>query len=215
MWFPSASEIIDTARTLFDIYGYWFILFGATIEGLLFVTIYFPGSTVIGLGAVFARTGDLSLPLVIAAGALGLQIGLTVDYLLGRYGWYHLLVRLGLEGSLAKWQDRVEKYGLLAMGTAYLIPTTAALLATSAGILRVPFWKFLPASSVVITIWVAVVCIAAYLVGEELVRVLSRFFWYVFFGAFFGSWLIGQWRGKKKGESMVKTPSESAPRRHP
>jgi len=68
MGIPSSAEIIDLAEELFAAYGYWFILFGAAIEGLLFVTIYFPGSTVIGLGAVFARTGELSLPLVILVG---------------------------------------------------------------------------------------------------------------------------------------------------
>lgn len=204
MFFPSSEDIVNAARHLFDLYGYWFILFGATIEGLLFITIYFPGSTVIGLGAVFARTGELSLPLVILTGALGLQTGLTIDYLLGRYGWYHLLVKLGLEGSLENWKKRVEQYGLLAMGTAYLIPTTASLLATSAGILKVPFWKFLAASTAVITVWVTIVCIVAYLLGEELVRILGRYFWYVFFAVFAGSFLLGQWKEKRKSESKIE-----------
>ena len=190
MGIPSSAEIIDLAEELFAAYGYWFVLFGAAIEGLLFVTIYFPGSTVIGLGAVFARTGELSLPLVILVGTLGLQIGLTVDYVLGRYGWYHLLVKFGLKGALERSKARVEKYGLLAMGTGYIIPTTAALVATSAGILRIPFSRFFVASTLVILLWVTIVSLAAYLAGEELVRILSRFFWYAFFVVVGGWWLV-------------------------
>jgi membrane protein DedA with SNARE-associated domain len=66
-----------------------------------------PGTTVLIAAAVYAATGGLPIAGVIAAGALGVLVGTTVGYGVGRWGGERLLLALG--GWIRQSPERVQQ----------------------------------------------------------------------------------------------------------
>ena len=75
-----------------DTWGYWVVLLAVAIES---AGIPFPGETTLVAAAVYASTQHtLSIPLVIAAAAVGAILGDNAGYTIGRVGGYPLLQRI-------------------------------------------------------------------------------------------------------------------------
>lgn len=66
-----------------------------------------PGTTVLIAAAVYAATGGLPIAGVIAAGALGVLVGTTVGYGVGRWGGERLLLAVG--GWIRQSPERVQQ----------------------------------------------------------------------------------------------------------
>jgi len=150
---PSAEDFLSAARGYYQQYGLWVVFIGALAEGLLLINWYLPGSAVGVLGVVFARENDQSVIPVLAVILFGFFITSIINYVLGRYGWYQLFLRFGLEKPLNEAQQKLERVGLpLILGT-YVHPNLGALTATGAGILRMHFGKFLLYVLAALAIW--------------------------------------------------------------
>lgn len=150
---PSPEAIIAWAQKYYEIYGYWVVLIGALVEGALFINWYLPGSIVVALGVVLARQSNLNVFLMVGLIILGFFLTALLNYSFGRFGWYHIFMKLGLKQPLEKVQLKVRDKGLGILFTTYVHPNFGALASTAAGILRLPFWKFLFFSFLAIAIW--------------------------------------------------------------
>ncbi len=146
------------------------MLVGALVEGILFFNWYFPGSIVVALGVVFARQADLNVFLMLAFIILGFFITALINYALGRFGWYHVFLKLGLKGPLEKVQSKVESKGLKILFTTYIHPNFGALAATASGILRLPFRTFFAYSLLAIIIWNSLWTLVFYWFGAALLN---------------------------------------------
>lgn len=73
-YIPEAPQLVHRIETLYGQYGYDMIFLGALLEGTFMVGFYVPGSFVVLLGAVLAKSGIVSFPFVIFSGALGLIV---------------------------------------------------------------------------------------------------------------------------------------------
>src|SRR4051812_4891264 len=82
---PSAEKIITYITNLYQHYGYGIVFVSGILEAMFLIGLYFPGSVAILLGAVVARSGVVSLPLIILIGTLGILIGYTINYFMGKY----------------------------------------------------------------------------------------------------------------------------------
>ncbi|MDP3987846.1 MAG: DedA family protein [Candidatus Levybacteria bacterium] len=140
---PDAETFIESLKGLYGTYGYFLIFAAAIMEGMLVLGMYVPGSTVILMGAILARMGVVSYPLVFVLGTGGLLIGYSIDYFLGRFGWHHLLLRFGLEKGFKTAKEKLEKHDKKAIFLGFVFPGSASFLATSAGIIKMPFRKFI------------------------------------------------------------------------
>lgn len=167
---PASEEIIASAQKYYESYGYWVVLVGAIAEGALFVNWYLPGSIVVALGAVFARTAGLNIFFMLFLVIVGFFLTALFNYALGRFGWYHVFLKLGLKGPLEKVQSKVEDKGLKILFTTYVHPNFGALAATAAGILRLSFWKFFLYSLVSIAVWNSIWTTLFYYFGSGLLR---------------------------------------------
>lgn len=153
------NEFIIFVKGFYKDYGYYLIFFGALFEATFLVSFFVPGSTVILLGAALSRTGVVEFPLVILIGTAGLVTGYVINYFLGKYGWYRLLVIFGLEKGIKNAEEKIKKHGAKAIVLGYISPGPAAFISTAAGVLEMPFRKFL------------------------LLSVICQFFWSVFWGS--------------------------------
>ncbi len=119
---PSLDDLVVFARELFGWHLYLTVFVGALVEGLLLINWYLPGSLVIVLGVVFARDTGASVVVTVSLVILAFFITSVVNYALGKYGWYRLLLRFGLREPLERAQTKVEKSGLPVIFSTYFHP---------------------------------------------------------------------------------------------
>ena len=194
---PPQEELIDIAKTYFDKYGLAILLVSSLIEGTVLVGWYYPGSLVIFLGVILAGKDIKAVVAAVATITIGLFFAYIVNFLLGKYGWYRLLLKFGLREALEDAKARVTKHGLVAIFMSYWQPNLAALVATSAGILDFSFTKFLIYSLVAAVIWNTFWGTLVYFIGEEVLNLVGLRF--VFLAIFL--WIAYRiWNGKKGKE---------------
>ncbi len=150
---PLDDEWITIAERFFLKNLYLTVFLGAVVEGLLLINWYLPGSIIIVFGIVFARNNGESALLVLILVMIAFFITCLINYALGKYGWYRLLLRFGLEHPLERAKQKTSKTGLRIILTTYFHPNFGALIATSAGILHYSFRKFVLYSLAAIVGW--------------------------------------------------------------
>jgi membrane-associated protein len=175
---PDTDQIIANVSGYYAQHGYWTVLVGALAEGLLLVNWYLPGSIVVVLGVALASQNSLNVYLVVSLIILGFFLTSLVNYALGRYGWYRVLLKLGLKEPLDRIKGKVEKAGLPIIFSTYFHPNLGALTATSAGILKLDFKKFFVYSLLATVMWNSIWGIVVYFTGDAILNIL-------------GPWLIG------------------------
>ncbi|MCE9541380.1 VTT domain-containing protein [Candidatus Kaiserbacteria bacterium] len=183
---PPKDEVIRIAQVYFEQYGLITVFVSAIIEGVLLFGWYFPGSLVIVLGVVFAGRDIPQLLGVYAATTLGFYVAYAANYYIGKYGWYRLLSALGFRESLEKAQSQLLKYGPRAVFLTYWHPNLAALTATAAGILDMPFKTFIAHSIVAAALWDAVWTVIGYTLGEASIDAIGP----KFVVAFICAWIV-------------------------
>lgn len=193
---PKPEEFIDLIKGFYGSYGYQIVFLAGLLEATFLIGFQVPGSTVVLLGAAISRTGAIAFPLVFILGISGLLTGYTINYFLGRHGWYHLLARFGLERAIEAAKKRLERHGIRIMLVGYVTPGFATLLSTTAGVIRMPFRKFFGVSIIAQSAWSFFWGGLAYLIGLPLLVFVSRYLIFVFVGIGF-LWLLVKWIKKR------------------
>ncbi len=166
-------------------HGQWWalpILAGAAAIEYLFPP--FPGDTVTLAGAVLARVGDWSVPLVFATLLIGNLSGAMLDYLVGRRLLEpERLLRhrrlAGQEAALNKVLVGFRRYGPALLVVNRFLPGIRALFLVAAGMAGLkPLPVFLYAG-LSAALWTALLLAAGFLVGDNLPlleTLFSRYF---------------------------------------
>lgn len=203
---PPQDELIEIMRRWFDTYGLAILLVSALIEGLVLVGWYYPGSLVIFLGVILAGRDIPAVAEAVGVITVGLFFAYVINFLLGKYGWYRLLLKFGLKEPLEDAKQRVEKHGLVAIFASYWQPNLGALVATSAGILDFSFKKFLAFSLIAATLWNIFWGTLVYVIGERALNLVGlRFVFLVIF-----AWIVYRiWQGRKEAQAKrdIDVPS--------
>lgn len=206
---------LPPAPVLTEMVGGWLVRYGlpvlflaAMAEGMLLVGGYFPGVFVITVAVVVARSWEEAV-LAIAIGSAGLMAAHAVNYALGKYGWYRLLARLGLETSIREARHRLERRGPAAVFATYWLPSLSSLTDTAAGIMRIPFRKFVAYALAATVFWNAIAGSIMYYLGSRAIELAGPGGtqpWIVF--SILAVWILGllalDW---KKGRRKAKTPA--------
>jgi membrane protein DedA with SNARE-associated domain len=132
-----------------------------------------PGTTVLIAAAVYAATGGLPIAGVIAAGVLGVLVGTTVGYGVGRWGGERLLLTLG--GRIRQSPERVQQLrrAFAAHGGVWLVVgrfftggrNVMGVLAGGSGM---SLTRFLPISAASALAWTLVNALGYYWFGHAL-----------------------------------------------
>lgn len=151
--FPSPEELVEVTASYFEKYGLWIVFISALIEGFLLLGQYFPGSFIIFLGVISAGNNVVRAAQTVGVVSIAFFIAYSLNYLIGRYGWYKLFVKLGLKRPLDNAQERLTKHGLRAILFCYWEPNLSSIIATAAGVLHLSISKFLLYSVLGILVW--------------------------------------------------------------
>lgn len=174
-----------------------------------------PSEIILPPAGFYAAQGELSLPGVVLAGGLGSTFGSSLcygfTYTLGRafvlrWGKYFLLPPAKLELAEA-W---LAQFALGGVFLARLLPVVRHLIGFPAGLVRMPFAKFVAVTFVGSTIWSAVLAVF----GQEILGahpellkdpaqlatvIKHELIWFVLLVVGVGAgWLFIQWYARRK-----------------
>ncbi|MFA5750736.1 MAG: VTT domain-containing protein [Candidatus Paceibacterota bacterium] len=203
---PTVDEIIDLTSMFFQEYGLLVVFIAGLLEGMLIAGNYFPGGVIVFLGVISA-TGDISRSIIVVLTiSISFFIAYIFNYFIGRQGWYHLLKKLGYEEMLERMKEKLSKHIFIAVLSSYWVPNLAAITSTSAGIIRIPFKKFLSASALGIIVWNTFWGIFAYITGDALFKMdfLNILFLFILWcGIILGKVFIYDKKFKSKTDSNI------------
>lgn len=150
---PKEEELIQIITEFFNRYGLWVVLISSIIEGALIIGNYFPGGVVVFLGVISAGHNIPKIVLTVTVVVIGFFIGYLLDYAMGKYGWYKMLIKFGMKDQLEKAKLKLSKQSFNAIFLSYWEPNLGSVTATAAGILNIPLPKFLFESLIGLVVW--------------------------------------------------------------
>ncbi|MDP3800385.1 MAG: VTT domain-containing protein [bacterium] len=169
---PSSEVLLAKLGIWFDKYGLPFLFVSAFIEAMLLVGGYFPGVFVIFASVVLAES-ILEAVIMVGIATTGLFLGHIVNFILGKYGWYKLLVRIGLKSSVEESKNRLLKRGPIVIFGSYWLPSIGAVTDTAAGIIQMPFKTFFVYSLFAGIFWNSLVGSIVYILGDSVLPAVS------------------------------------------
>lgn len=112
------------------------------------------------------------LPFAIVAGALGEITGGLAAYYIGYMGGRPVLARYGRvvllsEEELERGHRWFEQYGDWVVLVTRLLPAVRSFIALPAGVVRMPFWRFLAFSALGSLIWCTALALLGHTLGQH------------------------------------------------
>jgi len=173
---------LDQIKELAQHYGYWAVFAGIAIEN---TGIPIPGETITIVGGFLAGSGELNYWLVLITAIAGAVIGDNFGYWLGRIGGWQLLLKLSrffrlpdeeVVEAKAKFTENAGK----AVFFGRFITLLRIFAGPIAGIVEMPYPKFLFYNFMGATIWGVVIVTVSYFVGriitlEQLISIIAKF----------------------------------------
>jgi membrane protein DedA with SNARE-associated domain len=155
----------------------------ALVIGVESLGIPLPGEIVLVSAALLSSQHSGINPVVLGACAsLGAVIGDSIGYAIGRKGGRPLLAWLGGrfpkhfgEGHVATAERSFEKWGMWAVFFGRFIALLRIFAGPLAGVLRMPYWKFLIANLLGGVVWAGGTTAVVYYVGMVAEDWLKRF----------------------------------------
>ncbi|MBT2400612.1 DedA family protein [Streptomyces sp. ISL-100] len=161
-----------------------YLLVGVVI-GLESLGIPLPGEIVLVSSALLAsQHGDINPYVLGACATAGAIIGDSIGYAIGRRGGRPLLAKLGRkfpkhfgEANIAMAERSFEKWGMWAVFFGRFVALLRIFAGPLAGVLRMPYWKFLIANVFGGILWAGGTTAVIYSVGVVAEAWLKRFSW--------------------------------------
>ena len=172
---PTSEELIAVFADLYSKYGYEIIFISALLEGLVLVNLFVPGMLALALGAVFARTGETDLTLVILTASCGIILGYIIDYLMGYFGFGDTLKKLGYESFLNTSKEKLKRFGNRGLIVGFFHSNVGSFLAFASGTMRLGFVNFLIVAVASTLVWATLWGLAAFYLGEIFLNIIKRY----------------------------------------
>ena len=167
----------------FERYGLLIIFISAFIEGVLLLGQYYPGGLVIFLGVISSGGNVERVVAVVSTVSLAFIIAYSINWMLGKHGWYKLFLKFGLGKTLETAKDKLGKHEFNAIMLSYWEPNLASVTATAAGILQIPFRRFFSHSAIGVIVWNAFWGILVASLGANALKLMGiKWVLIVFFG---------------------------------
>jgi membrane protein DedA with SNARE-associated domain len=173
---------LETIQSLATQYGYLAVFVGILLENL---GIPLPGETITIVGGFLAGSGELNYWFVLGSAAMGAFIGGIGGYFVGKYGGWKLILagakvfriqEIQLEEIKTKFSENAVK----AVFFGRFIPLVRIFSSPMAGVVEMPFIKFLGINLAGAVTWASVMTTLAFFVGrvvslEQLLEWVSKF----------------------------------------
>jgi membrane protein DedA with SNARE-associated domain len=174
-------SILDFLRNAVVQYGYWAVAVALLLEN---AGVPAPGETILLLASFLAYSQhELSLFWIIVVATVAATIGDNVGFALGYYGGRPLLARYQSlfkiqDATVARGENLFARYGAVTIFFSRFVFGMRIIAGPMAGVLRMPWRKFLVFNFLGAALWVTVISVAGYLFGQHwgrLERYIGRF----------------------------------------
>ncbi|MBI4039748.1 VTT domain-containing protein [Candidatus Daviesbacteria bacterium] len=172
---PSTEALVADFGRLYGSYGYQIIFLAAALESLVLVNFVVPGMVTMALGAIFARTGQTELTLVVLFASLGVLSGYTLDFVLGQFGFADALKKMGYSRFLNQAGKRLDQLGVRGLSLGFVHPNVASFLSLAAGAGQMSFAKFFPTAAVSVIFWMSLWAVVIYALGDTILTIITRY----------------------------------------
>ena len=163
-------SILDLLRNAVVHYGYWAVAIALLLEN---AGVPVPGETVLLLASFLAYSEhDLQLPWIIVVGTIAATLGDNLGFALGHYGGRPLLARYRAffrirEKTLARGENLFARFGAVTVFFARFVFGLRIIAGPMAGVLRMPWQKFLVFNLLGAAVWVTVISGVGYIFGQQ------------------------------------------------
>lgn len=163
------DALVDWTVTHIGAWGYLGIFVLMFIESSLFP---FPSEVVMIPAGINAAQGKMDVSLAILAGTLGSLAGAYFNYFLAAYLGRPFLEKYGKYFFLPPEKFKracefFERHGTFGTFSCRLLPGIRQVVSLPAGLARMEHWKFALSTSLGAGLWVAVLTVAGYWVGNH------------------------------------------------
>jgi len=165
-----AHSILDLLRNALLHYGYWALAATLLLEN---AGIPVPGETMLLMASFLAYSQhELRLPWIIAVGTAAAVLGDNLGFALGHYGGRPLLARYQSifriqQKTLTHGERLFARFGAATVFFARFVFGLRIIAGPLAGVLRMPWQKFLVANFFGAALWVTVISVAGYFFGQQ------------------------------------------------
>jgi membrane protein DedA with SNARE-associated domain len=175
------QAILDFLRNAVVEYGYWAVGLTLLAEN---AGIPVPGETILLLASFLAYSRqELQLPWIIVVATIAATIGDNIGFALGYYGGRRLLERYQNffkipHRTLERGEGLFARYGAVTIFFARFVFGMRIIAGPLAGVLRMPWRRFMVFNFLGAAVWVTVISGAGYLFGrhwERLVKDMKMF----------------------------------------
>jgi membrane-associated protein len=169
-------NILDFLRGLLVQYGYWGVAATLLLEN---AGIPVPGETVLLLASFLAFSEHaLDLRWIIVVGTIAATLGDNLGFALGHYGGRPLLERYQRffrvqPATLERGEQIFARYGSVTVFFARFVFGMRIIAGPLAGVLRMPWRKFLLFNFLGALLWVTVIASVGYLFGQHWQRLVQ------------------------------------------
>lgn len=170
---PDSEQIRVLFENFFARYGLAAVFIAGVLEGLILVSQYFPGGFLIILGVISLGNDIPQVVAVITVASVAFLVGYYINYLIGKHGFYTLLLKLGFKDSVQKYEALIEKHAFKTIFISNWDSHFASVASTAAGILRLNQKKFLLYSIISIAIWNTLWGTIVYSLGSAAVELVG------------------------------------------
>jgi membrane protein DedA with SNARE-associated domain len=192
--------------------GYYGITLGMTLQA---IGVPLPSEVMMSFGGYLAYTHELAFVPVIICGTAGDTFGAVIAYVIGYYGGRPLVERFGKlvfirERELAHAHDWIVRFGARAVFACKLLPGIRAVASLPAGVVRMPFGRFIAFTLLASAIWCTGFAYAGLALGrnwESLDRFFGRFaiFLMILVVVAIGVWIWSHLRARAQRAAAAKS----------
>jgi membrane-associated protein len=166
-------SILDLLRNAVVHYGYWAVGAALLLEN---AGVPVPGETILLLASFLAYSEhELQLPWIIVVATIAATLGDNLGFALGYYGGRPLLERYQAlfriqQSTLTRGERLFARYGAVTIFFARFVFGMRIIAGPMAGVLRMPWRRFLIFNFLGAAVWVSVISGAGYLFGRHWMR---------------------------------------------
>lgn len=171
------QSILDVLRNAVVQYGYWAVGGALLLEN---AGIPVPGETILLLACFLAYSEqDLQLPWIMVVATLAATVGDNLGFALGYYGGRPLLTRYQAlfriqNKTVERGEELFARYGPVTVFLARFVFGMRVIAGPMAGVLRMPWRKFLLFNFLGAILWVTVISGVGYLFGQHWERLAGE-----------------------------------------
>jgi membrane protein DedA with SNARE-associated domain len=203
---PSPQELTVTIVYWFTKYGLWLVFVAAFIEGVFIIGLYFPGSLAIALSIYTLGKTTPDLFYIGSLAFIGFLFSNIVNYYLGKFGYYKLLLLIGSKNTIIRMQQIMSKYGNRTFFITGALPNFFAITSVCAGISNLEFRKTLFLQVIALLFWITTwTIIGALIINQVNLQDNNQSYYIIGLIFLWGVYLIyKEWRRTKRVKDSIQ-----------